>query len=321
MTSAVVKFLRSLLAAIIIAASTVAHVLPLLLVALVKAGLRARPVRRWCDRWLMRIAESWIGLNSWMVDHLTDTRIVVEGMPETSIEGNYLVISNHQSWVDIPVLQKLFNRKLPLLRFFLKSKLIMVPFLGLAWWALDFPFMKRYSRQMLARRPELAGRDIEATRRACRKFADIPVSVMNFVEGTRFTPARHAEQGSPHAHLLKPRAGGVAFVIDAMGDSLDTLVDVTISYCGPAPGLPDLFANRVREIRVSVRTLPLSSVPGGGDYSTDGDYRARFQQWINALWCEKDETLEYLQTRACPDASPDASSDPSSDPSPEGRPG
>ena len=305
-----IRFTRSLLATILIGVSTAFHVLPLLLIALIKAAVRTGPVRRWCDRWLMRLAESWIGLNSWMIDHLTDTRIVVEGMPETSISGNYLVISNHQSWVDIPVLQKLFNRKLPLLRFFLKSQLIWVPLLGLAWWALDFPFMKRYSKQLLAKRPELAGRDVEATRRACRKFADIPVSVMNFVEGTRFTPAKHAAQNSPYKHLLKPRAGGVAFVLDAMGDSIDTLVDVTISYCGPAPGLPDLFANKVEEIRVSVRTLPLSQVPAcetsGGDYTSDPEYRERFQQWINDLWREKDRTIEKLRTHACPSPSPDA---------------
>ena len=300
------KFFRSLLATILIGLSTVLHVLPLLLVAMVKAALRVAPVRRWCDRWLIRLAESWIGFNSWMIDHLTDTRIVVEGMPETRIEGSYLVISNHQSWVDIPVLQKLFNRKLPLLRFFLKSQLIWVPLLGLAWWALDFPFMKRYSKQLLAKRPELAGRDVEATRKACRKFADIPVSVMNFVEGTRFTPARHAAQASPYRHLLKPRAGGVAFVVDAMGDTIDTLVDVTISYCGPAPGLPDLFANKVREIRVSVRTLPLPQMPGDGDYSNDPDYRARFQQWVNELWREKDQEIERLRMRACPSPSPGA---------------
>jgi len=298
--------MRSLLATVLIGVSTAFHVLPLLAVAMVKAVVRLDTVRRWCDKRLMRLAESWIGLNSWMIDHLTDTRIVVEGMPETSIEGNYLVISNHQSWVDIPVLQKLFNRKLPLLRFFLKAQLIWVPLLGLAWWALDFPFMKRYSKQLLARRPELAGRDIEATRRACRKFADIPVSVMNFVEGTRFTPAKHAAQGSPYRHLLKPRAGGVAFVLDAMGDNIDTLVDVTISYCGPAPGLPDLFANKVREISVSVRTLPLSQAPKGGDYTSDPEYRERFQQWINDLWREKDQTLENLRTNACPSPSADA---------------
>ncbi|HMB37926.1 MAG TPA: acyltransferase [Wenzhouxiangellaceae bacterium] len=305
--------MRSLLAAILIGLSTAFHVLPLLVIAMVKAAVRIAPVRRWCDRWLMRLAESWIGLNSWMIDHLTDTRIVVEGMPETSVDGNYLVISNHQSWVDIPVLQKLFNRKLPLLRFFLKSQLIWVPLLGLAWWALDFPFMKRYSKELLAKRPELAGRDIEATRRACRKFADIPVSVMNFVEGTRFTPARHAAQGSPYKHLLKPRAGGVAFVLDAMGDSIDTIVDVTISYCGPAPGLPDLFANNVEEIRVSVRTLPISRAPAsetsGGDYTSDPEYRKRVQNWINDLWREKDQTMEHLRRHAGPNPSPDARPD------------
>ncbi len=308
-----IRLMRSLLAAILIGLSTAFHVLPLLVIAMVKAAVRIAPVRRWCDRWLMRLAESWIGLNSWMIDHLTDTRIVVEGMPETSVDGNYLVISNHQSWVDIPVLQKLFNRKLPLLRFFLKSQLIWVPLLGLAWWALDFPFMKRYSKELLAKRPELAGRDIEATRRACRKFADIPVSVMNFVEGTRFTPARHAAQGSPYKHLLKPRAGGVAFVLDAMGDSIDTIVDVTISYCGPAPGLPDLFANNVEEIRVSVRTLPISRAPAsetsGGDYTSDPEYRKRVQNWINDLWREKDQTMEHLRRHAGPNPSPDARPD------------
>lgn len=298
MISTVWQFSRSLLATVLIGLSTAVHVLPLLLVALVKAILRVPPIRRWCDWWLMRLAESWIGVNSWMIDHLTDTRIVVEGMPETSTSGNYLVISNHQSWVDIPVLQKLFNRRLPLLRFFLKSQLIWVPLLGLAWWALDFPFMKRYSKQVLAKRPELGGRDTEATRKACRKFADIPVSVMNFVEGTRFTPAKHAAQGSPYRHLLKPRAGGVAFVMDAMGDSIDTLIDVTISYCGAAPTLSDLFANRVREIRVSVRALPLAQAPQGGGYTTDPAYRARFQEWVNELWRAKDRTIERLQLHA-----------------------
>jgi len=307
MISRTIRFVRSVLATVLIGVSTTVHVLPLLVIAVVKAVVGRGPVRQWCDRWLMRLAESWIGLNSWMIDHLTDTLITVEGMPETGMDMNYLVISNHQSWVDIPVLQKLFNRKLPLLRFFLKSQLIWVPLLGLAWWALDFPFMKRYSKQMLARRPELAGRDTEATRRACRKFADIPVSVMNFVEGTRFTPAKHAAQGSPYRHLLKPRAGGVAFVLDAMGDNIDTLVDVTISYCGPAPGLPDLFANKVREIRVSVRTFPLSQAPRsdepGGDYTSDPDYRDRFQRWINGLWDEKDQTMERLRS---PSPSPGA---------------
>src|SRR5690606_33117909 len=162
------------------------------------------------------ISESWIGLNTAMIQMFTDTRLEVHCPAQLRSDGHYLVLANHQSWVDIPMLQAALNRRVPLLRFFLKSQLFWVPLLGLAWWALDFPFMKRYSREQLARRPELAGRDIEATRRACERFAHIPVSSMNFVEGTRFTPAKHAAQQSPFSHLLKPKAGGVAFVLDAM---------------------------------------------------------------------------------------------------------
>lgn len=297
MISSMKRLTRSLLAAILIGLSTAVHVTPLLLVAVVKMIFRTGTVRRWCDRWLMRIAENWIGFNSWMIDHLTDTRIEVEGMPDSSREGHLLVLCNHQSWVDIPVLQKLFNRRLPLLRFFLKSQLIWVPLLGLAWWALDFPFMKRYSKQMLARRPELAGRDVEATRKACAKFRDIPVAIMNFVEGTRFRPDRHQAQQSPYRHLLKPRSGGIAFVFDALGDSIDTIVDVTIAYPGfdrAPPGLPDLFANRITEIRVSIRTLQVPDFFRDLDYQNDPADRQRFQAWVNGLWRQKDETCERL---------------------------
>ncbi len=297
MISSMKRLTRSLLAAILIGLSTAVHVAPLLLVAVVKMIFRTGAVRRWCDRWLMRIAESWIGFNSWMIDHLTDTRIEVEGMPDSSRRGHLLVLCNHQSWVDIPVLQKLFNRRLPLLRFFLKSQLIWVPLLGLAWWALDFPFMKRYSKQVLARRPELAGRDVEATRRACAKFRDIPVAIMNFVEGTRFTPDKHQAQQSPYRHLLKPRSGGIAFVFDALGDSIDTIVDVTIVYPGfdrSPPGLPDLFANRIREIRVSIRTLQVPEFIRDLDYQNDPADRQRFQAWVNELWRQKDQICERL---------------------------
>ena len=280
---------------IVLSLNTVVHGLPLLVVALLKAVVPLARFRAACTRLLTRIAEHWIAFNSGMFDRFTDTRLVIEQMPELDSAGHYLVICNHQSWVDIPVLQKVFNRRIPLLRFFLKSQLIWVPLLGLAWWALDFPFMKRYSKQMLAKRPELAGTDIETTRKACAKFRDIPVAVMNFVEGTRFSPAKHAAQNSPHAQLLKPRAGGIAFVIDAMGESIDTMLDVTISYGGPAPSLPDLFANRVPEIRVSVRELAPLHSPRAGAYENDPAHQAQFRDWINRIWAEKDETLTRMR--------------------------
>ena len=286
--------LRVFLVALLLATSTVLHVVPLLTVALVKALLPFGRVQRASNPLLTGIAESWIGINGWMLDHLSRTRVRVDQDAALHRDGHYLVLANHQSWVDIVVLQRVFNRRIPLMRFFLKRQLIWVPLLGVAWWALDFPFMARHTREQIQRRPELAGRDIEATRRACGKFRAIPVAIMNFVEGTRFTPAKHEGQGSPYRHLLKPRAGGVAFVLDAMGDGLHAILDVTIAYPAGRPSLVDLIANRVPEVRVQVRQRPIPSELAGGDYLADPGVRAGFQQWINAIWQDKDADMERL---------------------------
>ena len=290
--------LRIFGATLLLSLNSLIHITPLLLVALLKAVLRVSRVQALCDRWLMAIAASWISVNSWMIDHLTSLQIHVEGLPEPMPNGHFMVLCNHQSWVDIPVLQKLLNRRLPFLRFFLKSQLIWVPLLGLAWWALDFPFMKRYSRAQLERRPELAGRDIAATRKACEKFSRIPVAVGSFAEGTRFTPAKHAQQGSPYRHLLKPRAGGTAFVLDAMGETIDRLIDITIVYPHGRGELVDLFADRIPEVRVRIRVLPVPEQFRGRSYQHDIEFRAEFQAWLNAFWQEKDQTITRMLAEA-----------------------
>lgn len=290
------SWIRIAFGALLLTANTVLHVPPLLLVALVKAILPLRPVRRACDGLLMAIAASWIAINSALIRWFTHTRLVIDIDARLRPDGHYLVLANHQTWVDIPVLQAALNRRVPLLRFFLKSQLFWVPLLGLAWWALDFPFMKRYSREQLQQRPELAGRDIAATRRACAKFMHIPVAVMNFVEGTRFTPAKHRQQGSPFTHLLKPKAGGIAFVLDAMGRALHSILDVTIVYPDGRPSMLDLFANRVREVRVNIRERAIPAELLGGDYQNDPLFRERVQGWLNELWLEKDRTIAALRS-------------------------
>jgi 1-acyl-sn-glycerol-3-phosphate acyltransferase len=277
------RWLRVTVGALMFALNTAVHVPVLLVMALLKAVFRLPAARRFFNRTLTGIAESWIGINTWGIRRMTGTRIVVDAKGELSANGHYLVLANHQSWVDIPVLQAIFNRRIPLLRFFLKSQLIWVPLLGLAWWALDFPFMKRYSRERLAKHPELAGRDIEATRRTCEKFRGIPISIMNFAEGTRFTAAKHADQESPYQHLLKPKAGGVAFVLDAMGEALHSILDVTIAYPKGRPTFGDLFADRIPEVRVHIVQREIPELT-----------RKQTQDWINAVWLEKDQRLSQM---------------------------
>ncbi len=204
-----------------------------------------------------------------------------------------MVLANHQSWVDILVLQKVFNHKAPFLKFFLKKELIYVPVIGLCWWALDFPFMQRLTAKQLAEKPELKGTDIATTRKACEKFRYKPVSVMNFLEGTRFTPHKHDKQQSPFTHLLKPKAGGISFVLNAMGEHLHKLLDVTICYPKGIPTFWDYISGKVQDIKVRVRVLPID--PNLiGDYE-DPVFRQRFQSWVNQLWLDKDVLLTELK--------------------------
>ena len=286
--------LRVTLVSLLLAANTVLHVVPLLVVTLVKALLPSARLRKASNPLLTGVAESWIGVNNRLWDRFFHTPIHLQEDVALRADGHYLVLANHQSWVDIVVLQKVFNRRIPLMRFFLKRQLIWVPLLGLAWWALDFPFMGRHTPKQIARRPELAGRDIAATRRACEKFREIPVAIMNFVEGTRFTVDKHRRQASPYAHLLKPKAGGVGFTLEAMDGALHSVVDVTIAYPAGIPTLLDLVAGRIPAVAVRIRERPIPADLQGVAYEDDPQARVRVQRWINAMWVDKDADLDSL---------------------------
>jgi 1-acyl-sn-glycerol-3-phosphate acyltransferase len=206
-------------------------------------------------------------------------------------EGRYLVFSNHQSWVDILVLQHCLNRRAPFMRFLLKQELIWVPFLGFCWWALDMAFLRRYSRAQLQNNPELRGKDLENAARACEKLKHIPVSMMSFPEGTRFTEAKHKQQNSPYKHLLRPRYGGLGQVLYSFDDALDHLIDVTIIYPDGAPGLWQFVSGQVKKISVKVRLLPIGEDVRGKDFRGDAEAKAALKTWLNDLWTEKEQYI------------------------------
>lgn len=296
MALALTTIVRTSLAALALTANTIIHTLPLLFLALVKLAVPFAAGRAALGRGSIALAESWIAVNSALIRALTPTRIVVTGVAPDALDcrASRLVLSNHQSWVDIPVLQQVFNRRIAFLRFFLKQTLIWVPLLGPAWWALDFPFMRRHSRAAIARQPQLATGDRDATRRACRRFRDTPVSIMNFAEGTRFTEAKRRNQPSPHRHLLRPKSGGAAYVLDAMGDLLTDVVDVTIVYPAGRPSFMDLLAGRIERVLVHVQTRDIPPELIGRDCATDPSSRQAVQDWLNGLWAEKDRRFAAL---------------------------
>ena len=285
---------RGAIAFVLLAINTLFWCTLLFAFALAKLVLPFQPVRKRVDPILNGIATLWVACNSGWMRLTQNTRWDVQGVEGLPYEGWYLVNCNHQSWVDIFVLQHLLNRRIPMLKFFLKQQLIYVPVIGLAWWALDFPFMKRHGKTQLRKRPDLRQQDTEATKRACEKFALVPTSVMNFAEGTRFTPAKHRAQASPYRHLLKPKAGALALALNAMGERFRSLVDVTIVYPAGQPTFWDFLFGRTPAITVRVRPLPIPAEFCAGDYAKDPAFRSQFQRWLDQLWEEKDVQIAAI---------------------------
>jgi len=270
----------------------------LLLFSLIKLLLPFEAAQKAMAPILLWIAEAWISCNSAWMGLTQRIEWDVTGIEGLKPDSWYMVNCNHQSWVDILVLQHLLNRKIPLLKFFLKQQLIWVPVMGLAWWALDFPFMRRHSEEFLKKHPEHRGKDQETTRKACEKFALLPTSVMNFLEGTRFTAAKHARQQSPYTHLLKPKAGGMALALHALGDKFQAILDITIVYPHGTPTFWYFLQGRLRRVVVRARLLPIPQHLVGADYSGNAEVRQQFQAWVQQLWREKDAQISLLRKRA-----------------------
>ncbi len=290
-------FVRGAIALVLLTVNTLFWCALLFVLALVKLVLPFKAVRLRLDPMLNAVAMAWVTCNTAWMKLTQRTTWDVQGVDELPFRGWYLVNCNHQSWVDIFVLQRAMNGHIPMLKFFLKQQLIYVPVIGLAWWALDFPFMKRHSRAELRKNPKLRDEDRETTRRACAKFALVPTSVMNFAEGTRFTPEKHAAQASPYTHLLKPKAGALALALNAMGEQFHSLIDATIVYPEGIPSFWDFLCGTTPRVVLRVRQLPIPPAFCTGDYEGDTVFRGTVHRWLADIWEFKDAEIEKIMQR------------------------
>ena len=290
----VVRQTRGVLVFAALTLNTVIWFLPLLFFALLKLVLPVPALRRLLTRLLMGIGEQWVAGNTLLLRGSGSVEWFASGVEGLKKDGWYLVLSNHQTWVDIVVLQQIFNRRVPFLKFFIKQELVWFPLLGIGFWALDMPFMKRYSPSYLARHPEKKGRDLEATRKACEKFRYTPTSVLNFVEGTRFSEEKRDRRQSPYRRLMPPRSGGIAIALSSMGSLFEAVLDVTLCYPDGPPSFWGMCCgDRVRVV-AKVDTLPLDDRLVRGDYAEDREFRKRVNRWLADIWRRKDEHLAEL---------------------------
>lgn len=288
------KIARGLTVTSVMTGSTFFHGPPILALGLTKLVKKSSKI----DETNIKITNSWLGVNNWLIENVlknTQWTITIDESLDLNMQGRYLMSCNHQSWVDTTVNQYFGLTRMPLTRFFTKWELIFIPFVGQAFKILGFPMMKRHTKEQIAKNPALKDRDMDEARKSCQQLLSQPFTLLNYLEGTRFTQEKHDQQQSPFKHLLKPKAGGLALALNILGDHIDAFVDMTIVYPDGIPGYGEFWLGEVPRIAVDLRKIDIPDWVLGGNYEEDAEYRERFQQWVHQIWTEKDQLIEKMK--------------------------
>lgn len=283
--------LQGAIVILVVSVSTIVLTSVIFVLAVFKLLAPAGRARNVMTRWLSLLGELWVSVNRTMAWFYRGMEWDVHMPDGISHTGRYLVFCNHQSGVDILVLQHCLNRRAPFGRYLLKHQLIWVPVLGIAWWGLDMAFLRRYSRQELIRNPSLRGKDLENAARACEKLKHIPVAMMTFPEGTRFTEAKRETQNSPYRHLLRPRYGGIGQVLYSFDEALDCLIDVTIIYPDGVPTVWQYVSGQVKKITVHIALRAIDNGLRGRDFREDVVAKGQLKNWLGDIWEEKERLI------------------------------
>ena len=293
------SYFIGLLASILIILNTFWWFMLMLGLGILKAVLPFSSVLSRLNHGLDKTLNGWVGGTKKIASLLNLSTLKIEYDDTTIFDTRnwYIVICNHQSWADILILQSIFWGKIPPLKFFAKKQLLWVPLLGTAMWLQGFPYMTRPSAKKLAANPELAGQDTENTRKACYQFGTRPTTVLNFLEGTRFTAQKHTKSDSNFTYLLNPKTGGFGIVSEYLGDKIYKVIDVTIVY---PDGVPDFFSylsGQCKSVFINVTSRDLPKQLASTEVNESGIYRTELRDWINTNWQAKDALLQTFYAK------------------------
>ncbi len=246
---------------------------------------------KFCYRSSIIIARVWGNLMRWLLMKTISTDIQISG-DQPDPNATYLLIANHQSWIDILMIMVALGPGTTLPRFFMKWQLIYVPVIGSCAFALDFPIMRRYTQEDIKKKPELKHRDFNYAQRVLSRHPDQPCIVVNFAEGTRFTKEKHVRNKSPYRHLLKPKVAGPQLTLNSLHDRLDGIVDITLCYRNSRLGLWSLLSGTIPLISIhrEVLEIPARLKKTPEKLSDFKDFRG----FMNERWALKDALLDQM---------------------------
>lgn len=284
---------KGVLVLLLMLINTLMCTIPLIPLVLFKLLSPTKTMRMFMLKRLEWLAYFWQRINTIITD-INPIQWDLRNLELLEQNKTYLLLANHQSWVDIFAVMRTVQFRTTFTRFFMKNQLTWLPILGQAFMAVEFIPMKRYSKAYLAKHPEKRGTDIEETRRKCEMIRQNPSTIINFPEGTRLTAEKYAKQSPPYRHLLQPKTGGVAFTLNAMSDQVDTILDFTIAYPDGVVSFWEFVCGKLSRVIVEIRTIPNPPEFMTGNYQEDPEFREFANDWLNNLWREKDARMEQL---------------------------
>lgn len=269
------------ISALVITVNSICVTTPLFVLGLVRLLVPVHRFRCWWAYPMDKVIDIWVSVFRWLIRRFNLIDIKTEFPADFGDRDAWrVIICNHQSWVDIVILQASFRDVAPVLKFFTKKELIWVPFIGLAMWFLGFPYVYRQSRSSNSLSAARRETNVAVLKRASARFLEKPVAVINFVEGTRFSPEKRDSRASPYRNLLAPRRGGLNQTLVALEDHVDTVLNATIRYTGAVPDFWDLLCGRTDGVELIVEEIPKPSSD-----------RQAMSAWLNDVWLAKDRLL------------------------------
>ena len=221
------------------------------------------------EPWIRWVYRSAVQIDSiWM---LRVVRIQLEVKGEIPSHPSPIVIVNHQSWFDIPIVQEIISARGPRLTFLVKRSLVWVPVIGWICMLLGFPRLRRTGLL------EDRALDLNAVSQAAKQGVAARHALLIFAEGTRFTPKKRSDQDSPFDHLLRPRVGGFAAACQNFPEGTP-IIDLSIYYDGSSHFWRCL-GGATKVIRVNVSTHSLDQMMSADTF-------------LNERWRTKDRWLE-----------------------------
>ena len=264
-----IKNIISLTSALWVVINLLVGFIMLLPISIVSWLIPLPAVSRWCTFAVDHVYRFAVRVDSFWMLRVVGIELEIKG--EINTDQAPVVICNHQSWFDIPLVQEVITGNGPIIKFLVKREITWVPIIGWICLALNFPRLRRGDNKVTGES------DFSIIEKASKKHGDVSGALLIFPEGTRYSALKRERQKAGYKHLLKPKTGGLRTIKEYAGPDT-SLVDITIDYHQKGVNIWNCLHGNPRKITLLLEHYKLSEIDD-------------IEAWLADRWAAKDRVL------------------------------